>query len=192
MRSIRLWMWCRRFFEKVQRVRAVSIHVLPSEDHARWHFLEENATLRLCFCKVSHRRCRPTGDETDLVRAVSIHVLPSEDHARWHFLEENATLRLCFCKVSHRRCRPTGDETGVVAVVEFCCVIGTEVVHGFGAREPVVKSDPEPLSTPDCATGCVLAPEHACQISFNGVPRRGRRRMSDGSFACALRRSGCT
>src|ERR1017187_1989226 len=107
------------------------------------------------------------------------------------------TWKLCNCwlecnKVSHRRCRPTGDETGVVAVVEFCCVIGTEVVHCFGAREPVVKSDPEPLSTPDCATGCVLAPEHACQISFNGVPRRGRRRMSDGSFACALRRSGCT
>src|SRR5665213_629143 len=58
MRSIRLWMWCRRFFEKGQRVRAVSIHVLPSEDHARWHFLEENATWSLRFCKEQNRnRC---------------------------------------------------------------------------------------------------------------------------------------
>jgi hypothetical protein len=29
--------------------RAVSIHVSPSEDHAMWHFLEENATWRLRF-----------------------------------------------------------------------------------------------------------------------------------------------
>src|ERR1035438_2829819 len=58
MRSIRLWMWCRRFFEKRRRVRAVSIHVLPSEDHARWHFLEENATWSLRFCKEQNRnRC---------------------------------------------------------------------------------------------------------------------------------------
>src|ERR1019366_544108 len=38
--------------------RAVSIHVLPSEDHARWHFLEENATWSLRFCKEQNRnRC---------------------------------------------------------------------------------------------------------------------------------------
>src|ERR1017187_4818394 len=58
MRSIRLWMWCRRFFEKRRRVRAVSIHLLPSEDHAMWHFLEENATWSLRFCKEQNRnRC---------------------------------------------------------------------------------------------------------------------------------------
>ena len=41
--------------------RAVSIHVLPSEDHAKWHFLEENATWSLRFCKEQNRnRCSRT------------------------------------------------------------------------------------------------------------------------------------
>ena len=38
--------------------RAVSIHVLPFEDGARWHFLEENVTWRRGFCKEQNRnRC---------------------------------------------------------------------------------------------------------------------------------------
>jgi hypothetical protein len=39
-------------------IRAVSIHVLPFEDHARWHFLEKNATWRSRFCREQNRnRC---------------------------------------------------------------------------------------------------------------------------------------
>ena len=38
--------------------RAVSIQVLPFEVHARWHFLEKNATWRPRFCKEQNRnRC---------------------------------------------------------------------------------------------------------------------------------------
>ena len=39
-------------------IRAVSIHLLTSEDRARWHFLEENATQHSGFCKEKNRnRC---------------------------------------------------------------------------------------------------------------------------------------
>jgi hypothetical protein len=39
-------------------VRAVSIHMLTSENCARWHFLEKNATWTRGFCKEQNRnRC---------------------------------------------------------------------------------------------------------------------------------------
>ena len=45
-------------WSSVRRTSAVSIQVLPSEDHARGHFLGKNATWCLRFCKEQNRnRC---------------------------------------------------------------------------------------------------------------------------------------
>ena len=45
-------------FEAAHRTwisRSISIQVLPFEDHARWHFLEESAIWRSTFCREQNR-----------------------------------------------------------------------------------------------------------------------------------------
>src|SRR5208283_1895593 len=52
-------------------MRAVSIHVLPSGDHARWHFLEKNATWRLRFCKEQNRNRCSLHSNIDVLQGVA-------------------------------------------------------------------------------------------------------------------------
>ena len=92
----------------------------------------------------------------------------------------------------HRRCRPAGDETEFdsVSVVEFLGVSRHRGRSFLGASEPVVESDPEPLSTPDYATGWQQPRSTLVRFPWIEVPSLRRVRRSDGSFARALCRSG--
>jgi hypothetical protein len=90
----------------------------------------------------------------------------------------------------HRRCRPAGDETEFDPVVEFLGVSGHRGRSSLGASEPVTESDPEPLSTPDYATGWQQPRSTFVRFPWIEVPSLRRVRRSDGSFARALCRSG--